>query len=281
MTKILTYGTRHSFTGLKPIEIDRQSAGAGEVEIEIIYCGVCHSDVHQAENDWSNTVYPCVPGHEILGRVSAVGEGVTKFAIGDLVGVGCMIDSCGHCRSCREGEENYCESPNGPLGTYNGPAKPATVAGGQNIYGRDNTVGGYSTSITVKESFVLKVPDTLPIERAAPILCAGITTYSPLKHWGAGPGKRVGVVGRGRRRAATRAGGLRVQLRSSGRSDVGVGRRPGSCFGSRGRYCEDCHVADVIEGGGLLRGGVRPYAIGPRRAEALWAKSEEMVGERF
>ncbi len=196
MATIIGYGTNHSFTGLKPMEIERAAAGAGEVEIDILYCGVCHSDIHQAENDWSNTIYPCVPGHEIVGRVRAVGDGVTRHAVGDLVGVGCMVDSCGRCASCQDSEENYCESANGFLATYNGPMKAEKQAG-VNIYGRDNTFGGYSAAITVKESFVLKIPEGIPVERAAPILCAGVTTFSPLRHWGVQPGSRVGVVGMG------------------------------------------------------------------------------------
>lgn len=197
MPKTLGYAAKHSFSRLKSFEFDRSDAGPDEVEIDILYCGVCHSDIHQAENDWGNTVYPCVPGHEIVGRVTKVGDAVSRHAVGDLVGVGCMIDSCQQCPSCHEGLENYCEGPNAFLATYNGPMKTAAMADGQNMYGRDNTFGGYSTAITVKDRFVLKIPAALPVEAAAPILCAGITTYSPLKHWGVGPGSKVGVVGLG------------------------------------------------------------------------------------
>jgi uncharacterized zinc-type alcohol dehydrogenase-like protein len=198
MVKALGYAAKHSFSRLKPFEFEREAAGPDELEIDILYCGVCHSDVHQAENDWGNTVYPCVPGHEIVGRVTRVGADVTRHAVGDLVGVGCIVDSCQHCSSCHEGLENYCEGPNAFLATYNGPMKPASQAStGTNMYGRDNTFGGYSNAITVKEKFVLKVPAALPIEAAAPILCAGITTYSPLKHWGVTTGIKVGVVGLG------------------------------------------------------------------------------------
>ena len=198
MIKAMGYATKHSFSRLKPLSFEREPAGANEVEIDVLYCGVCHSDIHQCENDWGNTVYPCMPGHEIVGRVTAAGPGVTRHAVGDLVGVGCMIDSCRRCDPCKEGEEHYCEGWNSWLATYNGPMVPAAKApGGGNMYGRDNTYGGYSNVVVVKEDFVLKVPSSIPIERAAPILCAGVTTYSPLKHWGVGAGSRVGVVGFG------------------------------------------------------------------------------------
>lgn len=155
------------------------------MQIEILYCGVCHSDLHTARNEWKNTLYPSVPGHEIVGRVTAVGNQVKKFKVGDLAGVGCMVDSCGHCASCGDGEEQYCES--GFTGTYNGP-----------VFGGENTHGGYSQSIVVKESFVLHIShNAAQLAAVAPLLCAGITTYSPLKHWGAGPGKKVGIVGLG------------------------------------------------------------------------------------
>ncbi|WP_028967954.1 NAD(P)-dependent alcohol dehydrogenase [Sphingomonas phyllosphaerae] len=198
MIKALGYAAKHSFSRLKPLEFERHEAGADEVEIDVLYCGVCHSDVHQAENDWGNTVYPCVPGHEIVGRVTNVGGSVSQHAVGDLVGVGCMIDSCQECSSCHAGEEQYCEGPNAFLATYNGPMKPAAMAKtGTNMYGRDNTYGGYSTSLTVKDKFVLKIPAALPVEAAAPILCAGVTTYSPLRHWKVKSGDKVGIVGLG------------------------------------------------------------------------------------
>ncbi len=188
--KIKAYGATNSiFNGLKEIEIERAAPKADEVQIDILYCGVCHSDVHQVKNDWHNTVYPCVPGHEIVGRVSGVGSAVSKYKTGDVVGVGCMIDSCGHCASCQEHVENYCEGPVGFTATYNGHMKPD----GSGF----NTFGGYSTSITVKESFVLRIPEGLDIKAAAPILCAGVTTYSPLKHWKVKAGDRVGVAGLG------------------------------------------------------------------------------------
>jgi len=192
------YAAKHSFSNLKRFEFERTPARENEVEIEVLFCGVCHSDIHQVKNEWSNTVYPCLPGHEIVGRVSRTGPAVTKHAVGDLVGVGCMIDSCGTCTPCRSGDENYCEGPNSWLATYNGPMIPAAKAPeGANMYACDNTYGGYSNVVVVKEDFLLKIPGNLRPEVAAPILCAGVTTYSPLKHWKVRSGQRVGVVGFG------------------------------------------------------------------------------------
>ncbi|MBP6998660.1 MAG: NAD(P)-dependent alcohol dehydrogenase, partial [Tepidiphilus sp.] len=170
---------------LVPWEIARRDPGPHDVQLQILYCGVCHSDLHQARNEWKNTIYPCVPGHEIVGRVVAVGEKVTRFKVGDLAGVGCMVDSCGHCDACASGEEQYCSE--GFVGTYNGRGP-----------GSENTYGGYSQVIVVKESFVLHIkhPEK-DLAAVAPLLCAGITTYSPLRHWKVGPGKRVGIVGLG------------------------------------------------------------------------------------
>ncbi|GAB2476131.1 NADP-dependent alcohol dehydrogenase [Hymenobacter qilianensis] len=188
--KTKAYGATNSiFNGLAPMEIERHAPQADEVHIDILYCGVCHSDLHQAKNDWGNTIYPCVPGHEVVGRVTDVGSAVTKFKAGDIVGVGCMIDSCGQCQPCQHGEENYCQGPVSWTATYNGPMKPDGSG--------TNTFGGYSTNMTVKESFVLRIPDGLDINAVAPILCAGITTYSPLKHWKVKAGDQVGVVGLG------------------------------------------------------------------------------------
>ena len=198
MIKTNGYAAKHSFSRLKPFAFEREEARDNEVEIEILFCGVCHSDIHQVKNEWANTVYPCLPGHEIVGRVRKAGRAVTRHAVGDLVGVGCMIDSCRECAPCRAGEENYCEGPNSWLATYNGPMMPAKKApGGGNMYGRDNTFGGYSDVIVVREEFVLKIPERLKPEVAAPILCAGVTTYSPMKHWGVKAGHVVGVVGLG------------------------------------------------------------------------------------
>ncbi|MBU2760845.1 NAD(P)-dependent alcohol dehydrogenase [Acidithiobacillus sulfurivorans] len=183
MTK--AYAAQSSTSPLAPHEIERRQPGLDDVKIEILYCGVCHSDLHTARNEWKNTIYPSVPGHEIVGRVVAVGDQVKNFKVGDFAGVGCMVDSCGHCSSCDEGEEQYCE--NGFTGTYNGP-----------VFGGENTFGGYSQSVVVKESFVLKVRhDEKNLASVAPLLCAGITTYSPLRHWQVGPGKKVGIVGLG------------------------------------------------------------------------------------
>ncbi len=185
MIKTKAYAAQNSTSALAPFEVERRSLAPDDVRIEILYCGVCHSDLHTARNEWNNTQYPSVPGHEIVGRVAAVGAAVGKFKVGDLAGVGCLVDSCGHCGSCHEGEEQYCE--NGFTGTYNGPA-----------FGGENTFGGYSATVVVKESFVLRISHAeKDLAAVAPLLCAGITTYSPLRHWGAGPGKRVGIVGLG------------------------------------------------------------------------------------
>ena len=198
MIKAIGYAANHSFTRLKPLEFEREEAGPSEIEIEVLFCGVCHSDIHQVKNEWSNTVYPCMPGHEVVGRVAKVGASVTRHAIGDMVGVGCMIESCRECEPCTTGDQNYCEGPNSWLATYNGPMVPAAMApSGSNMYGRDNTYGGYSNVLVVNEDFVLKIPAGLKPEVAAPILCAGVTTYSPMKHWDVKAGQTVGVVGFG------------------------------------------------------------------------------------
>lgn len=185
MIKTKAYAAQSATSELAPFEVSRRTPGADDVQIEILYCGVCHSDLHTVRGEWHNTLYPSVPGHEIVGRVVSVGNKVSNFKPGDLAGVGCMVDSCGHCHSCDEGEEQYCD--NGFTGTYNGPA-----------FGGENTYGGYSQTIVVKESFVLHIRHAeKDLASVAPLLCAGITTYSPLKHWGAGPGKTVGIVGLG------------------------------------------------------------------------------------
>ena len=180
------YGAYAADAPLERIEIERRAPGAHDVQIEIVYCGVCHSDLHQVRGEWDGTLYPCVPGHEIVGHVTAIGDAVAGFRVGDVVGVGCMVDSCQHCGSCSEGLEQFCE--NGFTGTYNGPSAEAP----------GHTLGGYSQRIVVDDKFVLKI--THPEDQlaaVAPLLCAGITTYSPLKHWGAGPGKKIGIVGIG------------------------------------------------------------------------------------
>ncbi|MGC6400613.1 NAD(P)-dependent alcohol dehydrogenase [Sphingomonas sp. FW199] len=183
----LAYAAQAPTTPLAPFTFDRRDPGPRDVAIDIAYCGVCHSDLHTARGEWAGTLYPCVPGHEIVGTVTAVGAEVTKFAVGDTVGVGCMVDSCRTCPSCDAGEEQYCTGT-GFVGTYNGPDKHL---GG-------HTFGGYADHIVVDQDFVLTVRhDAADLAAVAPLLCAGITTYSPLKHWGAGPGKKVGIVGLG------------------------------------------------------------------------------------
>lgn len=184
-TTVKAFGTEAPKEDLKQLNIERREVTAKDVEIDILYCGVCHSDLHTARNEWGGTTYPNVPGHEIIGRVTKTGQGVTKFKTGDLVGVGCMVDSCRECDSCKEGLEQFCE--NGNTSTYNSHDKHLN----------QQTFGGYSERVVVDEDFVLRVPENLDTAAAAPLLCAGITTYSPLRHWKVGPGKKVGVVGIG------------------------------------------------------------------------------------
>ncbi|MDQ0468908.1 NAD(P)-dependent alcohol dehydrogenase [Labrys wisconsinensis] len=179
------YAAQSADTPLAPFSFERRDPGPADVAIEILYCGVCHSDLHTVRNEWKNTLYPSLPGHEIVGRVTAVGADVAKFKVGDVAAVGCMVDSCRTCPSCRQGVEQYCD--NVFTGTYNGADK---ISGG-------HTFGGYSSHIVVDQDFVLKVPANLDLAAAAPLLCAGITLYSPLRYWGAGPGKKVGIVGLG------------------------------------------------------------------------------------
>jgi uncharacterized zinc-type alcohol dehydrogenase-like protein len=198
MIPSIGYAAKNSFSRLRPFAFQREEAGVRDVEIAVMFCGICHSDIHQVKNEWSNTVYPCMPGHEVVGRVTRVGSAVSRHQVGDIVGVGCMIDSCRACGPCRAGDENYCEGPNSWLATYNGPMMPAKMAPtGTNMYERDNTFGGYSNTMVVKEDFVLKIPAALKPEVAAPILCAGVTTYSPMKHWGVKSGDAVGIIGFG------------------------------------------------------------------------------------
>jgi alcohol dehydrogenase (NADP+) len=185
MSATKAYAAKSATTPVEPWSIERRNLKAPDVQIEILYCGVCHSDLHTVRNEWGGTVYPCVPGHEIVGRVTAVGGDVKNFKPGDLAAVGCMVDSCRVCDNCKQGLEQYCE--NGMVGTYNGQEKD----------GSGNTYGGYSKQIVVHKDFILKISDKLPLEGVAPLLCAGITTYSPLRHWKVGPGDRVGVVGLG------------------------------------------------------------------------------------
>ncbi|MFZ4770343.1 MAG: NAD(P)-dependent alcohol dehydrogenase [Ferruginibacter sp.] len=184
MRKIHAYATTAADAALAPFEITRREPGSHDVQIEILYCGVCHSDIHQARNEWGNSIYPMVPGHEIVGRVTAVGDHVKKFKVGDMAGVGCLIDSCRTCPQCAAGDEQFCE--NGSTGTYNGIDK-----------NREITYGGYSKQIVVDENFTLLIPANLDIKAVAPLLCAGITTYSPLRRWKVGPGQKVAIVGLG------------------------------------------------------------------------------------
>lgn len=180
------YGAHAADKPIEAIAIERRAPGPQDVQIDIAYCGICHSDLHTVRAEWPGTLYPCVPGHEIVGHVTAVGSDVGKFKVGDTVGVGCMVGSCQHCASCDEGLEQYCTT--GMVGTYNG--RTADAPG--------HTMGGYSQQIVVDEKFVLSV--THPegqLAAVAPLLCAGITTYSPLRHWKVGPGKKVGIVGIG------------------------------------------------------------------------------------
>ena len=186
MNNAIGYAALDPNTPLAPYSFTRRAVGLNDVKIEILYCGVCHSDLHTVRNEWNNTLYPSVPGHEIVGRVTAVGDAVKAFKVGDLAGVGCMIDSCQNCPSCGEGLEQYCE--NGFIGTYNGHA----------FGGSENTFGGYSDHIVVNEKFALRISHAEgDLAAVAPLLCAGITTYSPLREWKVRPGQKVGVVGLG------------------------------------------------------------------------------------
>lgn len=180
-----SFAAQSANSPLAPWTIERRSPKPHDVQIEILYCGVCHSDLHTARNEWHGTIYPCVPGHEIVGKVTAVGSHVKKFKAGDIAGVGCLVDSCRECDNCKDGLEQFCS--NGMVGTYNGQEKD----------GSGNTYGGYSKSIVVHEDFVLHVSDKLPLEAVAPLLCAGITTYSPLRYWKIGKGHKVAVLGLG------------------------------------------------------------------------------------
>ena len=184
-TEIKAFGAKTEKSDLEQLQINRRETLAEDVEIDILYCGVCHSDIHTVRNDWGGSKYPVIPGHEIIGKVVSVGENVSKFKEGQLVGVGCMVDSCQQCESCKEGLEQYCE--NGMVGTYNGKDKHL---GG-------HTFGGYSEKIVVDQKFVLNVPENLDTKAVAPLLCAGITTWSPLRNWNVKKGDKVGVIGLG------------------------------------------------------------------------------------
>ena len=185
MTKAKAFAASSATSPLAPFSFERRDPGPLDVQIEILFCGVCHSDLHTARNEWGGTTYPCVPGHEIVGRVTKVGAEVIKFQVGDFAGVGCMVDSCRTCPSCQANLEQFCQ--NGTIFTYNAPDKKS---GGL-------TCGGYSDSIVVDEAFVLRISDKVDLAATAPLLCAGITTYSPLRHWKVGKGQKVGIVGLG------------------------------------------------------------------------------------
>ncbi len=186
MSQAHGYAAASATTPLAPFSFERRAPGELDVSLQVLHCGVCHSDLHTARGEWGGTVYPSVPGHEIVGRVTAVGSLVSKFKPGDIVGVGCMVDSCQHCTPCADGLEQYCD--NGFTGTYNGPEQDT----------RANTYGGYSSHMVVRESFVLRIGhDERDLAAVAPLLCAGITTYSPLRQWKVGPGHKVGIVGLG------------------------------------------------------------------------------------
>ncbi len=179
------YAAAEAKAPLTPWTIERRAPGPHEVQIEIRYCGVCHSDIHQARGEWGGGIFPMVPGHEIVGEIGAVGSAVTKFKSGDRVGVGCFVDSCRECAACKDGEEQYCSG--GMTATYNSLERGT----------KQPTYGGYSNRIVVSEDYVLRVPDSIPLDRAAPLLCAGITTYSPLRTFGVKAGDKVAVVGLG------------------------------------------------------------------------------------
>lgn len=184
MNKVNSYAAHSATVDLVPFSFERREIGPRDIRIEILFCGVCHSDLHTARNEWQNTVYPVVPGHEIVGRVTHVGADVKSFKVGDLAGVGCLIDSCRVCPDCLDGLEQYCD---GEIFTYNSPDK----------HTGKSTFGGYSSNIVVNEHFVLRIPTNLDLAAVAPLLCAGITTYSPLRNWKVGPSSKVGIVGLG------------------------------------------------------------------------------------
>jgi alcohol dehydrogenase (NADP+) len=184
MIQVIGYASKEAKAPLTPFSFERRNLLDHDVMIDIQYCGICHTDIHQVKNEWGRSTYPMVPGHEIVGNVSQVGSQVTRFEVGDKVGVGCFVDSCRNCDACRQGLEQYCSNV---LTTYNGIEND----------GKTPTQGGYSNKIIVDENYILRMPDNLITEHAAPLLCAGITLYSPLIHWKAGPGKKVAIIGLG------------------------------------------------------------------------------------
>ena len=184
MTAARGYAAHSANAPLAPFAFERRTPGANDIQIAIAFCGVCHSDLHQVRNEWGGSMFPMVPGHEIVGRVTAVGGAVTRFKVGDLAGVGCLVDSCRTCTNCAEGQEQYCST--GATFTYNSRERGGTI-----------TYGGYSNEIVADEAFVLRIPSNLDLAAVAPLLCAGITTYSPMRHWKVTAGQKVGVVGLG------------------------------------------------------------------------------------
>lgn len=184
MTAANAYAAQSKTSPLAPFNFERREVGPNDVQIEILYCGICHTDIHQVRNEWGGSIYPMVPGHEIVGRITHIGADVKNFKVGELAGIGCFVDSCRTCPSCLANEEQYCD--NGMIGTYNGKDRDGNI-----------TYGGYSTQIVVDEKYTLHVSDKLPIEGVGPLLCAGITTYSPLRHWNIGKGHKVAIVGLG------------------------------------------------------------------------------------
>lgn len=184
MTATNAYAAQSKTSPLAPFNFERREVGPNDVQIEILYCGICHTDIHQVRDEWGGSIYPMVPGHEIVGRITHIGADVKNFKVGELAGIGCFVDSCRTCPSCLANEEQYCD--NGMVGTYNGKDRDGKV-----------TYGGYSTQIVVDEKYTLHVSDKLPIEGVGPLLCAGITTYSPLRHWNIGKGHKVAIVGLG------------------------------------------------------------------------------------
>ena len=237
MIKTAAYAAQNATSAIAPFSIERREPLEHDVAIDILYCGICHSDIHQARNEWGGgSLYPMVPGHEILGRVSKTGAKVKKFKAGDLVGVGCFVDSCRSCASCHEGLEQYCEV--GMVGTYNAKDKKH---GGM-------TFGGYSERITVDENYVLRIPENLDTKAAAPLLCAGITLYSPLKHWNVQPGPEGGhhrlgrtrPYGRQARKRDGRACGDDNDLAGQGPGRQEARRQGGADFQGSQRYGEAC-----------------------------------------
>ena len=185
MTKIKAFAAQDAESTLGPWNLERRAPGPKDIQIEILYCGVCHSDLHQIRNEWGNSIFPMVPGHEIVGRISKIGSEVKKFKVGELAGVGCLVDSCRKCENCKEGLEQYCLNGSSP--TYNGLEQDKKTP----------TYGGYSKMIVADQDFVLQISDKLPLQNVAPLLCAGITTYSPLRHWNVGKGHKLAVLGLG------------------------------------------------------------------------------------